>query len=102
MGRARYRSSGSLGELVFVDLSPANTVPVGSTLQSVDGAPTRVLLPAEPLVLPPTWTRSLLEICCRNRCKRLLMLYEKFLTCPLPSLQNERKFDRLTGNIRRA
>lgn len=90
MGRARYRSSGSLGELVFVDLSPANTVPVGSTLQSVDGAPTRVLLPAEPLVLPPTWTRSLLEICCRNRCKRLLMLYlKKFLT--YPSFFAERK-----------
>lgn len=58
------RSSVSLDELVFVDLSPADSVPVGSTLQPSDGAPTRVLVSAEPLVLPPTWIRLSWVLCC--------------------------------------
>lgn len=78
---------------VFVDLSLANTVPVGSTLQPVDGAPTRVLLPAEPLVLPPTRPRSSLEIYCRS----LKIVF--FLS--FPELK-ERVCDRLTGNIHQA
>lgn len=56
--RARYRSSGSLDDLaVEGPLIVANAVLVASERQPADGAPTKDLLSAEPLVLPPTSIR---------------------------------------------